>query len=63
MRPACRLFTIGLRSESSEVTKSHLDCVEQVRSYARILVELGLARERAVRCGLRFTADGGLRWV
>jgi ATP-dependent helicase/nuclease subunit A len=37
--------------------------VEQVREYGRILVKLGLAREGAVRCGLLFTADGGLRWV
>jgi ATP-dependent helicase/nuclease subunit A len=37
--------------------------VEQVRSYGRILVELGLAHERKVRCGLLFTADGGVRWV
>ncbi len=48
---------------AADVTKSHPDYVEQVRSYARILVELGLAREGAVRCGLLFTADGGLRWV
>jgi ATP-dependent helicase/nuclease subunit A len=48
---------------AGEVTKSHPDYVEQVRSYARILVELGLAREGTVRCGLLFTADGGLRWV
>ncbi|HSN14932.1 MAG TPA: PD-(D/E)XK nuclease family protein, partial [Anaeromyxobacteraceae bacterium] len=48
---------------AGEVTRSHPDYVEQVRAYARILVELGLAREGAVRCGLLFTADGGLRWV
>ena len=37
--------------------------VEQVREYGRILVKLGLARPGAVRCGLLFTADGGMRWV
>jgi ATP-dependent exoDNAse (exonuclease V) beta subunit len=37
--------------------------LEQVRSYGRILVELGLAKAGAVYCGLLFTADGGLRWA
>jgi ATP-dependent helicase/nuclease subunit A len=37
--------------------------VEQVRRYGQVLVKLGLAREGAVRCGLLFTADGGLRWI
>jgi ATP-dependent helicase/nuclease subunit A len=45
------------------VGDSHPAYVEQVRSYARILVELGLAAASAVRCGLLFTADGGVRWV
>jgi len=48
---------------AGEVERSHPAYVEQVRSYGRILVELGLARERKVRCGLLFTADGGVRWV
>jgi ATP-dependent helicase/nuclease subunit A len=48
---------------TGDVRASHPDYVEQVRSYGRVLVELGLAREGAVRCGLLFTADGGLRWV
>jgi ATP-dependent helicase/nuclease subunit A len=37
--------------------------VEQVREYGRILVKLGLAKAGAVRCGLLFTGDGGMRWV
>jgi ATP-dependent helicase/nuclease subunit A len=37
--------------------------VEQVRRYGQVLVELGLAREGAVRSGLLFTADGVLRWI
>lgn len=48
---------------AGELSASHPDYVEQVRAYASILVELGLAREGKVRCGLLFTADGGLRWV
>ena len=46
-----------------DVTKAYPAYLEQVRSYGRILVELGLAREGAVRCGLLFTADGELRWA
>jgi ATP-dependent helicase/nuclease subunit A len=46
-----------------EVSASHPAYVEQVRTYGRILVELGVAREGAVRCGLLYTADGGIRWV
>ncbi|HYQ81770.1 MAG TPA: 3'-5' exonuclease, partial [Anaeromyxobacteraceae bacterium] len=42
---------------------SHPAYLEQVRSYGRILVELGVARPGAVRCGLLFTADGGIRWA
>jgi ATP-dependent helicase/nuclease subunit A len=46
-----------------DVLASHPAYVEQVRSYGRILVDLGLAPEGGVGCGLLFTADGGLRWV
>jgi len=46
-----------------DVRTTHPDYVEQVRAYGRILGELGLAEGRRVRCGLLFTADGGLRWV
>jgi ATP-dependent helicase/nuclease subunit A len=45
-----------------EVAASYPAYLEQVRSYGRILVELGLAREGAVRCGLLYTADGVVRW-
>jgi ATP-dependent helicase/nuclease subunit A len=45
------------------VAEAYPAYVEQVREYGRILVKLGLAKAGAVRCGLLFTADGGLRWV
>jgi ATP-dependent helicase/nuclease subunit A len=48
---------------SGDAEASHPAYVEQARSYGRLLVELGLAREGKVRCGLLFTGDGGLRWV
>jgi ATP-dependent helicase/nuclease subunit A len=46
-----------------DVLGSHPAYVEQVRSYQRMLVELGLAAEGQVRGGLLFTADGRVRWV
>ena len=45
------------------VAESYPAYVEQVREYGRILVKLGLAKAGAVRCGLLFTGDGGMRWV
>jgi ATP-dependent helicase/nuclease subunit A len=48
---------------TGDVAASHPAYVEQVRSYQRILVELGLAAEGRVRGGLLFTGDGGVRWV
>jgi ATP-dependent helicase/nuclease subunit A len=48
---------------TAAVAASHPDYVEQVRAYASILVELGLAPEGKVRCALLFTADGGIRWA
>jgi len=48
---------------AGEVTSSHPAYVEQVRSYERILVELGIASEGRVRGGLLFTGDGRVRWV
>jgi ATP-dependent helicase/nuclease subunit A len=35
----------------------------QVRTYARLLTDAGLATGRTLRCGLLFTADGGIRWL
>jgi len=60
------LVVIDFKTDAApagEVARSHPDYVEQLRAYAAILVELGLAPEGKVRCGLLFTADGGVRWV
>ena len=46
-----------------DVAATHADYVAQVRTYAEILQELGVATGRTVRCGLLFTADGLIRWV
>jgi hypothetical protein len=46
-----------------DVAATYASYVEQVASYGRILVELGVARPGGVKCGLLFTADGRMRWV
>ncbi|MFY3743277.1 UvrD-helicase domain-containing protein [Anaeromyxobacter sp. Red801] len=51
------------RPPEGDVTATHPDYVAQVRTYGQLLAELGLAAGRTVRCGLLFTADGGIRWV
>jgi ATP-dependent helicase/nuclease subunit A len=35
----------------------------QVRLYRRLLESAGVVGARQARCGLLFTADGGIRWV
>lgn len=42
---------------------THPGYVEQVRLYARLLSDLGLAGAGRVRSGLLFTAEGSIRWV
>jgi ATP-dependent helicase/nuclease subunit A len=46
-----------------DVATSYPAYARQARSYADILVRLGVGAPGKVRCGLLFTADGGLRWV
>jgi ATP-dependent helicase/nuclease subunit A len=37
--------------------------VGQVRAYGRLLGASGIPKDRTIRCGLLFTADGEIRWV
>jgi ATP-dependent helicase/nuclease subunit A len=46
-----------------DVAAEHPAYVEQVRTYARVLEDLGLAPPGTVRAGLLFTAEGAVRWV
>jgi ATP-dependent helicase/nuclease subunit A len=60
------LVVIDFKTDATptgDVAATYGPYLEQVRSYGRILVELGLAKAGAVRCGLLFTGDGGLRWA
>jgi ATP-dependent exoDNAse (exonuclease V) beta subunit len=46
-----------------DVAQAHPAYAEQVRTYARMLEDAGLATAGAVRAGLLFTADGTIRWL
>ena len=46
-----------------QVEEAYPAYVSQVRTYARLLDDAGIAAGRALRCGLLFTGDGGIRWV
>ncbi|HET9596091.1 MAG TPA: PD-(D/E)XK nuclease family protein, partial [Anaeromyxobacteraceae bacterium] len=61
-----RLAVVDFKTDAppaGDVRATHPAYVEQVRSYARILVALGLATEGGVDAGLLFTAEGEVRWV
>jgi ATP-dependent helicase/nuclease subunit A len=63
---AGRLAVVDFKTDAppaGDVRDTHPAYVEQVRSYARILVALGLAPEGGVDAGLLFTAEGAVRWV
>ena len=48
---------------AGDLLQTHAAYVEQVRSYARMLVALGVAPEGGVEAGLLFTAEDEVRWV
>jgi ATP-dependent helicase/nuclease subunit A len=45
------------------VERTYPEYAAQVRAYGRLLDSAGTVRNRQLRCGLLFTADGGVRWV
>ena len=47
----------------ARVQETHAEYVAQVRAYARMMEDLGVAEPGSVRSGLLFTASGELRWV
>jgi len=61
-----RLAVVDFKTDAppaGDVRASHPAYVEQVRAYARILVQLGLAPEGDVDAGLLFTAEDEVRWL
>jgi ATP-dependent helicase/nuclease subunit A len=61
-----RLSVVDFKTDAppaGDVGATHAGYVGQVRSYARILVQLGLAPAGCVDAGLLFTAEGDVRWV
>ncbi len=61
-----RLDVLDFKTDSppaGPVERDYPAYVVQVRTYARLLADAGIAAGRALRCGLLFTGDGGIRWV
>jgi hypothetical protein len=45
------------------VEQAYPKYVSQVRIYAKLLDTAGLLKDRHLRCGLLFTANGAIRWI
>jgi len=62
-----RLAVVDFKTDApppgSDTAQTHAAYVAQVRTYARILEELGLAAPGTVEAGLLFTTEGEVRWV
>jgi ATP-dependent helicase/nuclease subunit A len=61
-----RLDVLDFKTDAppaSSVEVDHAQYVAQVRAYGRLLQTAALADDRALRCGLLFTANGTIEWV
>jgi ATP-dependent helicase/nuclease subunit A len=61
-----RLAVVDFKTDAppaGDVHATHAAYVEQVRSYARMLVALGAAPDGSVDAGLLFTAEDAVRWI
>ena len=45
------------------VERAYPEYADQVRIYGRLLDATGVVADGRLRCGLLFTADGGIRWI
>jgi len=60
-----RLDVIDFKTDSppaGDVEAVYPEYVRQVQAYGRLLQLTGVTKERRLRCGLLFTADGVIRW-
>ena len=61
-----RLDVIDFKTDApprESAARSYPAYVAQVRAYGALLAATGAARERAMRTGLLFSADGSIHWV
>lgn len=64
--PDGRLDVIDFKTDApptGPVQQTYPKYAAQVRLYGRLLTATDLFADRQLRCGLLFTADGGIRWV
>ena len=45
------------------VEQTYPKYITQVRIYGKLLEAAGVLKDRRLRCGLLFTADGTIRWI
>ena len=48
---------------SNAVEQTYPNYAAQVRIYGKLLETAGLMKDRRLRCGLFFIAEGNLRWI
>ena len=61
-----RLDVIDFKTDApprESAARSYPEYVAQVRAYGALLAASGAARDRAIRTGLLFSADGSIHWV
>jgi ATP-dependent helicase/nuclease subunit A len=61
-----RLCVIDFKTDAPPpglVEQTYPEYAAQVRAYGRLASTTGLSGDRSLRCGLLFTADGGIRWI
>lgn len=56
-------FKTDVPPTGGRLEETHAAYVAQARAYGALLDAAGLCAGRVLRCGLLFTADGGMRWV
>ena len=61
------LYVIDLKTDTPPqgmaVDQAYPEYAAQARAYGRLLATTGILGHRELRCGLLFTADGGIRWI
>ena len=49
--------------QSGPVEQTYPKYAAQVRIYGKLLETAGILKDRHLRCGLLFSADGNIRWI
>jgi ATP-dependent exoDNAse (exonuclease V) beta subunit len=61
-----RVDIIDFKTDNSPtrpVEQTYPKYAAQVRIYGKLIETAGILKDRHLRCGLLFTADGSIRWI